>query len=541
MGDAEAIGYTFLEGRTSLGPARALTFVWWARLAPCSCERSGKSVMTEPKAPHGTRVDGQNTTPAAIAERRAKQVTALTSLLVVLLLGLSKLAVGLLTGSLGVVADAIHSGLDLVAASLTALAVRWADRPPDVDHPYGHGRAENVAAFVQALLILVVAAWVGFEAIARLLAGGEEVARAPAALAVMLASIGVSYWRSRASAEVARRHQSAALSAGALNFSVDVWSSLVVLVGLAIVVVGDTLGAPPIYHVADAIAGLAVALVVMVSAGSLVRETVDALLDRSPEDVAARLAEVVARVPGVIECRRLRLRRVGSRYFVDVVVTGPRTTTLPESHALTERIERTIAEVAPNSDVVVHVEPGVANAETVQDQIELIARDLGVRVHDVRVQRVNGRLEVNLHVEVDPSLSLGRAHALASDLEARITQADPRIRSVNTHVETEGPAVARQIEVTGRESGLVEEISALAGDVVGPDRCHDVRVFRPKRAATEASSAKALDVVLHCHVDPSTPVTIAHEKAERLERALRERYPFLGSVLVHVEPDRGAE
>jgi divalent metal cation (Fe/Co/Zn/Cd) transporter len=281
------------------------------------------------------------------------------------------------------------------------------------------------------------------------------------------------------------------------------------------------------------VAGLLVAVLVIASAGSLIRETIDALVDRSPESLVDRISEAVAKVPGVIDCRRVRLRRVGNCYFVDVVAVAARTTNLLEARELVKQIEAAIHQVEPRTDVVVDLQPGIDRAETIVDRIHLLANEVGVRVHDIKVQRVGGKLEVNLHVEVDPSLTLERAHDLASELENRIAVAEPSVRSVNTHVEVEPPDLGRRVDVTGREPDLVDQITAVADRVLGPGHGHDVRVFRP--GGTDGPT----DVVLHLGFPPSTPITDAHVAAENLERALRDQFPGFASVLVHVEPAEG--
>lgn len=492
--------------------------------------------MTDPNRHAQTTVVVASATPIDIARQGSvRERAAAVTLATVMILGLAKLIVGLAIGSLALVADAMHSGLDFVAAVLTLLAVRWASRPPDADHPYGHGRAENLSALVQALLLVAVAIGIGVEAVERIASNAPPVQPGPVAFIVILVSMALTYWRARVSRNLGAVHDSAALRAAGTDLSTDVWSAAVVLVGLAAVTIRNQFGGPAILGQADAIAALAVATFVLIAAARLAHETIDALVDRSPENLAYAMADAVSAIPGVIECRRVRLRRVGNYYYADVVAVAPRTVTLEASHQLSDDIEQSIRRVEPRTDVVVHLEPGISEAETVAERIELVARQVGVHVHDIRVHRVNGRLSVNLHVEVPPNLSLDQAHALASDLEQQIAEADERIQSVNTHVETEGPSLDQRLDVTRRERRLVRDIEALADNVLGGDHCHDVRIY--DAADPTARPASDLDVILHCHFPAETPVTLAHEEAERLERALRERFTYLGSILVHVEPE----
>jgi cation diffusion facilitator family transporter len=472
--------------------------------------------------------------PTPAAQRSAKETTALVSLVVVLVVGVAKLAVGLRTGSLGIVADASHSGLDFVASLLTVLAVRWADRPPDWDHPYGHGRGENLAALVQSLGLGITGLWIAAEATSRILQGGSPPVVTPWSVGVLVVSIGVSGWRWQQSVLVARQHRSAALAAEAANFASDVWTSLVVLLGVAVVWLASQLGLPDILGQADSVAALAVALVVVRTAVGLARETVDALVDRTTEGVSQRIAEVVSQVPGVLEVRRVRLRRAGSSFFIDLVIVVAGALTTAESHAVSEKVEQVIRAIDPGIDAVIHLEPGIADRESLIDRIYGIAAELHLRVHDVRVRHLPDGVGVSLHLEVSPSLSLDRAHAIACALETGIKQADERVVVVDTHMETQGATKSHRADLTRDERDLVRGVHAVSDAVLGPGRCHDVRVYGPEGRST--GRRIDLDLVVHCWFRPSARITVAHQEAERLERAIRERFPYLESVLVHVEP-----
>ncbi len=203
-----------------------------------------------------------STDSGADSAARAKRLIALSSVAAGIGLTLFKVAIGLATGSLGILAEAAHSGLDLVAALMTFLAVRLADRPPDPSHPYGHGKVENLSAFLEAGLLLVTAAWIGFEAVQRLVVHQIHVQASAWAFLVMGVSIVVDVSRSRALRRAAHKYGSQALEADALHFSTDIWSSAVVVMGLAAIKVGDMTGWPGPWEQADALAALGVCAVV---------------------------------------------------------------------------------------------------------------------------------------------------------------------------------------------------------------------------------------------------------------------------------------
>ena len=288
---------------------------------------------------------------------REKQSAALSSLLAAVGLTAFKIIVGVATGSLGILAEAAHSGLDLVAAGLTFVAVRLSGRPADREHLYGHGKIENLSALAETLLLLLTCAWIVWEAVHRLRTHHTEIQVTVWSFVVMLTSIVVDISRSRLLSRAARKYHSQALEADALHFTTDVWSSSVVIVGLAAVKAGDWWPRLLFLRNADAIAALGVsALVVWVSV-RLGRRTLDALIDKAPEGMDQRIVAAVEGVEGVRNCHNVRMRYSGPILFIDLHVLVDGAQSLAQAHLLTETIEEVIRGFAPNADVTVHPEP----------------------------------------------------------------------------------------------------------------------------------------------------------------------------------------
>ncbi len=288
---------------------------------------------------------------------REKQAAALRSLLAAVGLTAFKIVVGLATGSLGILAEAAHSGLDLVAAGLTFVAVRLSGRPADRDHLYGHGKIENLSALAETLLLLLTCSWIVWEAVHRLLTHRAEIEVTVWSFAVMLTSIVVDVSRSRVLSRAAREYHSQALEADALHFTADVWSSSVVIVGLAAVKAGDWWPRLLFLRNADAIAALGVsALVVWVSV-RLGRRTLDALIDKAPQGMEQRIIAAVEGVEGVRNCHNVRMRYSGPILFIDLHILVDGAQSLAQAHLLTETIEEVIRGLVPNADVTVHPEP----------------------------------------------------------------------------------------------------------------------------------------------------------------------------------------
>ncbi len=461
---------------------------------------------------------------------KEKTAAAANSVLAAFALTGMKLVVGLVSGSLGILAEAAHSGLDLVAAVITLFAVRVSDRPADQDHPYGHGKVENFSALVETLLLFVTCGWIIYEAVHRLFFRAVQVTPSLWAFLVVIVSIGVDVTRSRMLSRAARKHNSQALEADALHFSTDVWSSAVVLVGLALVWLGQHAlpGYARVLGKADAAAALGVALIVLLVSYKLGKRTIDVLLDSAPNGLPERIIEATAGVDGVLRAGQVRVRRSGARVFVDMNVEVDRNLSFERTHAIADAVEARVRSVTPGADVVVHTDPREGERETIARRIRTVADRNLVPVHNISVHDDGGALYVDLHLEVDDHLLLRQAHELASHIEEDLKADISAIKSVNTHIESRGTGVGSGVDVTAAEPEVVETVRRVADAVVGRSCCHSVMVRR---------QGDRLSVSLHCGFDKDLPVIEAHRVSSRIEEALKKEIPAVDSVLVHAEPE----
>ena len=288
---------------------------------------------------------------------REKQSAALNSVLAAVGLTATKVVVGILSGSLGILAEAAHSGLDLVAAVMTFLAVKFASEPPDPSHLYGHGKVESLSALFETLLLLITCGWIIYEGVHRLFFKAVEVEVTVWSFAVMGFSILVDISRSRMLYRVARKYNSQALEADALHFGTDIWSSGVVILGLLCVSLSQWNPSLGFLHEADAVAALVVALIVVYVSLQLGQRTVQALLDAAPLGLEAKIKDAVEAIPGVRDCHNLRLRYSGPRLFVDAHILVDGSQTLVNAHSLADQVEERIQQIVPDADVTVHPEP----------------------------------------------------------------------------------------------------------------------------------------------------------------------------------------
>jgi cation diffusion facilitator family transporter len=443
----------------------------------------------------------------ALAEKE-KRNAALSSVLAAVLLTGLKLVVGLLTGSLGILAEAAHSGLDLVAAMVTFFAVRISGKPPDEQHMYGHGKVENLSALVETLLLLITCVWIIYEAIQRLFFKSVEVEANLWAFGVMAISILVDISRSRMLYRTARKHKSQALEADALHFATDIWSSAVVIGGLILVWLSQRLGPEWAWLAkADAVAALAVACIVVYVSLQLGKRTVAALLDAAPPGLAERVTSEAIQVPGVQGVGPVRLREAGPSTFVDLTVNVDRSASLEEAHQIATAVDNRISKLVYSGDVVVHVDPVRQVQESLAQTVSAIAAQLGLRTHNVHAHEVRGRYFVDLHVEVPAGLTLSQAHDRVSHLELAVQDELPQVGDVHSHIEpTAGTAAPLTALDSGEEDVLRAQIVAVAKEVSGLRGCDSF-------------------------------VAEAHRLADEMEKQLRARIPDISQVLVHVEPE----
>jgi len=278
-------------------------------------------------------------------KEKEKNSVARSSVFVAILLTTFKFIVGITTGSLGILSEALHSGLDLVSAIITWVSVRISDKPADDDHHFGHGKIENFSAFIQTILLLITCVWIIYEAINRLVSGETHIDVNVWSYVVVIVSIIIDYTRSKALKRVAKKYNSQALEADALHFSTDIWSSCVVLLGLICASFG--------IFIADCIAALCVAVIIIYVCWNLGKKSINVLLDKVPEEY--KLIESI-----LISCEynysHLRVRSSGANIFVEVTIHVDPELKVGESHTVTVILEEKIKEIVPSCDTHIHIE-----------------------------------------------------------------------------------------------------------------------------------------------------------------------------------------
>jgi cation diffusion facilitator family transporter len=445
-----------------------------------------------------------------------------------------KLVVGLFSGSLGILSEAAHSGLDMVAAGVTFFAVRLSAQPPDRKHPYGHGKVENLSALVETLLLLATCVWIVIEAVDRLL-HPKPVEATLWAAGVMAASIVVDFTRSRMLLAAAKKHNSQALEADALHFATDIWSSLVVLAGLGALALADhldpsTLAAQWLRR-ADSIAALAVSGIVLWVSVRLGRQAVDVLLDAGVQEAQEGIEKAVGGLPGVLSVRRVRVRQSGPASFVDMLLGVRAGLELEEGHQVVCLARGAAQAVLPGADVLVELRPEADGAAGLLDRAKAVADSFDLGVHDLDLRQADGVLLLNLHAEVPEALSLAEAHQRINEMEAKLRRELGTACRVVTHIEPVGAHPEPAPDDPDSAEALRLAISDVVEETPGVCDMHGLVLLR---------SGARVSASFHCRMHPETPITLAHDRTVALEASLRARLPQLIRITIHMEPDKAA-
>ncbi len=454
-----------------------------------------------------------------------KAAVAMGSVLAAFLMTLLKLAAALASGSLGVLSDAAHSGLDLAGAGLTYLSVKVADRPADDDHPYGHAKVENLSAFVEVFLMVASSVWIGTEAVERMARHEIGIRHSVWPMLVLVLSIVVDLWRSRNLRIVAVRTKSAALEADAAHFSSDTWASAAVFLGLSLSWTGTHFHVPGLRY-ADSLAALLVSLMILLFAWNMGRRTVGTLVDATPRDTRSRVLAEVRDVNGVLTVDQARMRSAGTAHFADLTLSMSRQLTFQRTEQLVQEATAAVRRILPDADVVIRTVPRETDTESTFDRVRAVALRNNVVLHDVSIQTYGDGVRIEQHIEVDEQLPLFTAHSFVKRIEDEIRTELPQVKSVLTHIESE-PATIEKFEVHARDRALEKQLRHAAAALPEILDVHEVVVSR---------TGDRYQLSCHCTMPDNLAMQRVHQVITVLEDRFKSECPAVDRVLIHPEP-----
>ncbi len=452
-------------------------------------------------------------------DQEKKRVASL-SLLASAGLSVLKFIAAIITGSLGLLSEAVHSLVDFGATAITWFAIKWSAQPADEEHHFGHAKIESIAALVETLLLIGIAAFIAYAAAFRLLGGTSDVEVTWWALAIMVVSIVVDFNRSRALANTAKATGSEALAADAAHFQSDMWGSAAVLVGL----VGVWFGV----WWADSVAALLVSGVIAKIGWSLGKSTFASLMDTVPEGMTANIRTITEETDGVLGVSLLRVKPTGPVLFVTLTITISRMLPSNNVQALKAKLVGAIKSEYPRADVMISTNPVSIDTETAFEKITLIAHQQNLPVHHLAVQNIEGKLAVSFDLEVEGTTTLIQAHDKATRLENAIRNGLGGDVEVESHIE---PLPQRELQGAPADSKTTTAISRALQLLAKPQKSlsdlHNIRI---------RTNDAGLYVHYHCRFAANRNIDQVHAVVDEIENALKQQFGRIQRVVAHAEP-----
>jgi len=451
---------------------------------------------------------------------KASELAAKRGILSGAILTVVEVTGALLSGSLGLLSSAFNTLMDFMAAIITFFAVKEGNKPPDEVHMYGHEKIESTAAIGEILLLLIVCSWITYTAFSRLMSGEADVEMFWIALGTNFISIAVDIFAYMSMRLSSKRRKSDAMEAGALHFLNDLLIAVVVILGLAFYRYG-------VWY-ADSVAALGIVVFIVYSSISVIRNSVSVLLDSAPRGVVRQLRKQILSVEGVEECHQIRIRRAGSKFFVDAHVEIDGHTPLNQAHFITLRIEEEVVKVFPNSDVLIHTEPHAA-----EDPLAVI-RDVASQlteikdIHGIIVRIVGGKLFISYHLELESGISVKDAHDIASRLEDQLRAKLHNISTIISHLEPT-TELMKPVDASPKELSRLEKLIIQVS--------HSFPEVRSSHEIQILTSEKRYSVTLHCTIDGSMTLAQAHDIATRMEEKIKSIDEKIEQVTIHCEPE----
>jgi cation diffusion facilitator family transporter len=497
---------------------------------------------------------------------------AIVSIVASASLTLIKFIIATLTNSLGILSEAMHSGLDVLAAIMTLYAVKMAMKPPDLEHHYGYAKFESLTSLGEIILLFIIAGWVLYEGLERILYRPVSPDITIFSFMVMAVSIIIDFGRSRVLYKVAKKYGSQALEADALHFKVDMLTSFIVIIGLAFVYLFNIPNA-------DSYAAIAIAGTIIYTSLGLGRRTLDVLLDKAPKGIQAQILESITGFEGIEKAHSIRVRKVGSETFIDMHIEVPRTFTHDKAHRIATDIENKIRnEILSNADVLVHVDAVEdIQRETIKDKIRLISADFPSikNIHSIYLsnivfqtteiketpddqQKYNrsnsssnsiSSLHLYLDVQMDNNLDFRTAHDIIDNFEKRIKEEISVIKRITTHIETELDVESSIGQERNTDQSHLERIRDAALSVNGVSECKDISLVYVDNDLHITLTIKINPQFVKMEGDVNNPndkngdantSNLSIEKAHQISTTVQnliQKNTNATRVVVHAEPD----
>ena len=454
-----------------------------------------------------------------IADFMGKKQVALFSLIITILLVIVKIIVAYLSNSISVFSEALNNGLDLATVLITFLAIRISTRPPDKDHTYGHGKYENLSALFQLVIISLLCFFVIYKSIQRIILKDFELILNNYVFIVLIGSILVNMIRVYFVGNVAKKYNSYAFKAEFLNYSSDIISSLIVVIGLFIARAG--------FYLADPIASIIISILILIFGVRMAIKVIKNFLDYIPREVTEKVHEVLEEIPEIKSIDRILIHEVGNIKFVNLEISVNDNIYLSRLENLKEKIAGEIIKKLPDSQIMVSAKSSFSEDNVDCKVKEILLNQADVKdIHNIFIYNVGDKIDISVHVGLSQSLSLAESEKLTALTEDLILEKITYARNIYIHIEdTKGNESWN--DITGRSEDLINRIKKEISTHILPESCHNFTILERNGN---------YNIAFHCRLDKNMEVEPAHSIITKIENRIKHISGNIGEVLVHVEP-----
>ncbi len=454
-------------------------------------------------------------------EQQAKKRAATVSIISAILLTLIKIILALTTNSLAILVLSVDSFLDIAGSGTTYFSVRISGKPPDSDHRYGHGKIENLGSLIITIIILLTVGFFVYESIIRLVTNSAIISTSIIALFGIVVSISIDIILSQYLKRTATQYNSQVLEANSLQFKMDIWTQSIVIIGLIFVNFG--------YNNADSIIAILISGFIAYSGIKMGTKSIDVLLDRAPTNFVNRIESIVKKVDGVIKSENIRIRTSGPHTFIDMIIFVPRIFSIEKAHNIASEVEDRIKKDIPDADVLVHVEAEEGDKKVIKTIFQIASNIQGIKgIHDLWVRHLENLIEIDVHMQVNPDISLSEAHNIASIFEERLDKEFTNT-TITTHIDTEVNREIHQKPVRTEVSRIKKLVKTTVANI---DEVNFFGNINLKHIGNE------FHVSISCTLKKDLKIIDAHMVAENIEEKIMAIDKKVRKVFVHLEPPK---
>lgn len=448
-----------------------------------------------------------------------KKKVALFSLLLSIFLVITKIAIAYFTNSIGVFSEALNNSLDIVTVLITYIAIRISTRPADKDHTYGHGKYENLSAFLEIIIISALSFFIIYKSIQRIVYRNFVLNLNWYVFLILIISIALNIIRVFYIGKAAIRYNSFAFKADFLNYTSDIISSTIVVIGLLVANTG--------FYLADPIASIIVSIIVLIFSSRLLISTVRNLMDYIPREITDRVMEILKEVPEVKSVNKLKIHEVGNIKFINLEICLKSNLYLSQVERIKEKIKNKIRINIQGSEIILETKslPSKDNIEAYVK--EIILNQLYVKdIHNIFIYNVDNQIDISIHVELNKYLKLEETEKLTKVTEEKIKEKIWNIRSIYIHIEDSRSGESWN-DITKKSERLITKIKKEISLYVNPQTCHNFTILEKEGL---------YNLAFHCRLEKSLDVKEAHSIITKIEDNIKRKFENISEISIHVEP-----